>query len=384
MTTHHMVVNDNKSSDEIIKDGYTFLPKERQTGAYVSYLICAICFEYCRDAKYHTGCKILYCGACLEECISKKMACPTCRNTDLGRQTIVSISVLDQQLFNDLLVTCNRCSAEMRLERFNDHNNKQCTRPCPFGCAERVTLQQFNDSHEAKCINKPIPCTFARLRCPWTGSAQEREKHLNAEAVDSCGYQQLHRLLESVEQMQWRLAMQRRPWIKALHQKIDCQDATDLRWYHSKILQQQSTPTGVSLYITFTDYAAMYNEWIDFDSPRLAPLGTHTHTTTPRTRHSSVNIGTQASTPAAAAAAPSNGPRRVVLFNSTGSTTGINREQESNSATLDIPVLPTIRDTNQIPVNFRFNGMNNDLHSALIEAFNNFPTPQNTHNNMND
>ena len=120
-------------------------------------------------------CQHTFCQTCLEHWLDENHSCPTCReyptrgNNEDGEDSVVFSPVNTQIVTNQLdrlLVRCNQCE-EMNILRGN-----------------------FSD-HELKCPKRLISCPSVDLQCPWKGSRDEEEKH-----VQECSFHRIRPIID--------------------------------------------------------------------------------------------------------------------------------------------------------------------------------------------
>jgi hypothetical protein len=49
---------------------------------------------------------------------------------------------------------------------------------------------------------------------------------------------------------------------------VDCKDPAG-KWLNAKVIDLKETEHGTAIKVTYTDFSSKYDEWIDFDSPRI-------------------------------------------------------------------------------------------------------------------
>ncbi|CAF1131492.1 unnamed protein product [Rotaria sordida] len=132
--------------------GYEYMNEE----SINERLKCSICTKPFID-PVSTKCNIrnhIFCHHCIEEWIKHHPSCPMCRqNLRIENLTPIADSVLIDML-DEILVKCLGCK-QTGLVRgsFNDHKNKMCSKT-------------------------NIKCLSSDIKCPWTGSRDELDKHL--------------------------------------------------------------------------------------------------------------------------------------------------------------------------------------------------------------
>jgi hypothetical protein len=103
----------------------------------------------CKDRK-HT-----FCRQCIEEWIKRDPSCPMCRQ-QLNNEDLTPFNdgfLID--MLNELKIRCKLCQqSEIERGNFTDHISKACFK-----------------------VN--ISCPSADIKCPWTGSRDQLNQHLN-------------------------------------------------------------------------------------------------------------------------------------------------------------------------------------------------------------
>jgi FtsZ-binding cell division protein ZapB len=120
-------------------------------------LKCSICARPFND-PVSTKCKNkkhTFCRHCIEDWIGRNPSCPTCRQELLVQDLTPITDGVFIDMLDELQISCQFCHQE-GLERgnFDDHINKGCLK-----------------------VN--VSCPSADIKCPWIGSREQLDKHLN-------------------------------------------------------------------------------------------------------------------------------------------------------------------------------------------------------------
>jgi hypothetical protein len=188
-------------------------------------LKCAVCtrpfvnpvLTKCKDKK-HT-----FCLECIEDWLKRDRSCPICRE-QLNNEDLTYITdgpIID--LLDELKIRCKLCQ-QTGLERgnFSDHINKACSR-----------------------MN--ISCPSSDIKCPWTGSRDQLDKHLK-----TCIFNPLRPLITQLQEQIGRL--------RSENEQLKCQMIQQLE-NQIKPLESKFVDTICLRFLTYNINFAARRKW---------------------------------------------------------------------------------------------------------------------------
>ena len=260
------------------------------------HLVCSLCAKTLVRPLQHIKCGSLFCTPCLND--AKDPQCNECSCVIRSKELLTPAKPI-RALLDSLIVKCSTCGKTLPRKEYEHHWSNECNQPCPFashGCTTELPRTALN-AHIDACDFAPVACEAASFGCTWNGKREAAPHH-----ATSCHLHTSLPVLHALETKRLAEVRARDHEIASLKEAlatvsqqlrsyrdlgidvsstmvwkagtlIDALDTED-SWL---IAQIKRVDMAKRLYlIHYIDWDVSWDELIPFNSPRLAPAGTHT------------------------------------------------------------------------------------------------------------